>query len=274
MKSNIHFIASMLVLFWLQPLHSKKISYIISQHKDDRAIPLSMVKDSVDDMYSGCTQAMQKVAHKYFDRENKGVFQRVWKKAEKCTKRNMNHKEDGALTKEHLQAICVYTTGFQRFHDLFNAAVRTNRSEYSTSFPFHSLHFWLTSAIQILNNNKHCLESYRRSNSVFTGKVNQVIRFGFFASTSKSTKLTRFGTETCFKIKTCHGAYLKKYPTLKDHEKEVLIPPYEMFMISQIGKKRLGNLSQCKTIYVLESVGYWSNLNCKAAKLDQSVSRL
>ncbi|XP_034544550.1 ecto-ADP-ribosyltransferase 4-like [Notolabrus celidotus] len=263
------FVPLFLLFGWMLPADSMTIRFNFPLRRTYQDIPLSMVEDSVDDMYFGCAQKMQKVAHNYFNIENKGVFKSVWKNAEGCTKTNMKRKEAGALTREHLQAICVYTSGYKRFHDLFNAAVRTNRSEYSTSFPFHSLHFWLTSAIQILNNNKPCLKSYRRSNSVFTGKVNQVVRFGFFASTSKRTNLTRFGTETCFQIKTCRGAYLKKYPTLGNYEKEVLIPPYEMFKISQIAKGKFENLSDCNTIYVLKSVGVKSNLNCKAAKLGQ-----
>ncbi|KAK7910188.1 hypothetical protein WMY93_014872 [Mugilogobius chulae] len=72
-----------------------------------------------------------------------------------------------------------------------------------------------------------CQTTYRRSKLKFTGEVNQEIRFGAFASTSKRTDLTTFGKETCFHIKTCFGAYLKHYPILGDHEQEVLIPPYE-----------------------------------------------
>ncbi|CAJ1052715.1 ecto-ADP-ribosyltransferase 4-like [Xyrichtys novacula] len=268
MKGLIHILAPLLLLFWVPPLCSKKISYIISQQENDHAIPLDMVKDSVDDMYSDCKpQMMQNVKHKYFDRENRGVFQKVWKKAETCAmkKTKQKDKEDAALTKDHLKAICVYTSSHPKFYELFNAAVRTNRTEYVTTFPFHSMHFWLTSAIQILNNNKKCFTVYRRSNLMFTGKVNQLIRFGFFTSTSKRTDLYHFGVKTCFEIQTCHGAYLKKYPCLGDREEEVLIPPYEMF---KIAKKKSRKLTRCKVIYVLESIGFYSNLNCKAAKID------
>uniref|UniRef100_UPI0037E78651 ecto-ADP-ribosyltransferase 5-like n=1 Tax=Semicossyphus pulcher TaxID=241346 RepID=UPI0037E78651 len=273
MKGNIHFLAPLLLLILVQLVASKKINSIFSQGKPDPSIPLGMVKDAVDDMYSDCKAKMsEKVKDKYFKEENKELFKKVWRNAKKCAERNVRHKEKGdeALTKEHLQAICVYTSGNQMFYDQFNRAVRTSREEYGTTFPFHSLHFWLTSAIQVLNPKKQCLTSYRRTNTKFTGQVNQMIRFGYFASSSRSTKLTQFGTKTCFEINTCHGAYLKKYPHLKDHEEEVLIPPYEIFKISkEMKNKHKAKLGDCKVVYVLKSIGTYSNLNCKAAKLDQ-----
>ncbi|KAM7009334.1 ecto-ADP-ribosyltransferase 4-like [Tautogolabrus adspersus] len=272
MKFSVRLLALLLLLFWVQPAGSKKIGYIFSQRETAGAVPLSMVKDSVDDMYASCqAQMSQKVKTEYFKKEDKGIFQKVWKHAGQCVKRSkkLKDKQDKALTEKHFQAICVYTAGRENFYELFNAAVRTNRSEYGTTFQFHSLHFWLTSAIQILNRHKKCLISFRRSNTEFTGQLNQMIRFGTFASSSHDPKLTRFGTKTCFQIQTCHGAYLKKYPLLKDKEEEVLIPPYEMFKIAEIRKKKYkGNLSDCKVVYVLESIGIYSNLNCKAANVD------
>nr|XP_020496330.1 ecto-ADP-ribosyltransferase 4-like [Labrus bergylta] len=275
-KFILRLLAPLLLLLWMQPAGSKKVGHIFSQREAAGAVPLSMVKDSVDDMYASCqAQMSHKVKTKYFKKENKGIFQRAWQSADKCVKRCKNiqlkDKQDEALTEEHFQAICVYTAGQEKLFELFNAAVRTNRSEYSTTFQFHSLHFWLTSAIQILKKNEKCLTSYRRSHTQFTGKRNQMIRFGSFASSSLNPKLTHFGTETCFLIQTCHGVYLKKYPRLQDKEEEVLIPPYEMFMIQKkcSMKKCKGKLSDCKVVYVLESLGFYSNLNCKAAKVDE-----
>lgn len=269
MEGNILRLGLMLLILWTQPLHSKMI--IISKHEG--AVPLSLVPDSVDDMYSGCQKETEKkVDGEFFPKESKEKkFKEAWKKAEKCARRNLKLKEDedGLLTKEHFQAICAYTSGYLGFYDQFNTAVRTERAEYGTTFPFHSLHFWLTSAIQILNRSKKCFKCYRRSKTKFTGKLNQMVRFGSFTSSSKSSQLKQFGDQTCFEIQTCYGAYLKKYPHLKDKEEEVLIPPYEMFRISKKGTKTFGILSDCKVAYVLESIGFCSTLNCQAAKLDQ-----
>lgn len=231
-------------------------------------IPLSMVEDSIDDMYLGCHTAMMKtVKGKYLDEEKcMKPYADAWNDAKKCAKEKLKHKEDAALTAEHLQAICIYTA--DKVYTVFNNAVRTERSNYISSFQFHSLHFLLTSAIQILNSNYYCHTSYRRTKNRFTGTVNQIIRFGFFASSSYRTDLRDFGSETCFKIKTCSGAFLKKYSFYDDAEAEVLIPPYEMFKITEIidGPVKIQGLNDCKVVYVLESAGAKSNLNCKLAQ--------
>lgn len=200
--------------------------------------------------------------------EKTKIFKNAWKSAESCANRNLKsiNKGDEALTKDHMQAICVYTSGHSRFYEGFNAAVRTDSTIYGKSFPFHSMHFWLTSAVQILSNNIRCHITYRRTKVAFTGDVNQIIRFGFFASSSYNTTLTHFGKKTCFKITTCSGASLKHYSTIGNKEQEVLIPPYEKFKITQKGQYVEG-LSDCEVVYILESAGVHSNLNCNAAYL-------
>ncbi|KAM9363645.1 erythroblast NAD(P)(+)--arginine ADP-ribosyltransferase-like [Symphorus nematophorus] len=248
------------------PAGSKKISFIFTLPEAIRGIRMSMVEDAVDDMYFGCNETMtEMIKEKYFKKENTGTFAEVWKNAKDCVNRAENNKEKGdeALTKDHLQAICVYTSGHGKFYDRFNAAVRTSKKSYGTSFPFHSLHFWLTSAVQILSNDRNCLTTYRRTASEFTGDDNQIIRFGFFASSSKRKNLTHFGRKTCFKIITCHGAYLKNYPNLKNAEEEVLIPPYEKFSIKKARNKFNTGLADCEVVYILQSEGFESNLNCK-----------
>lgn len=191
------------------------------------------------------------------------LFKKAWEAAKKCANKKMKERGDEALTKNHIQAICVYTAGGpENFYMTFNEAVRTNRSQYSSSFPFHSFHFWLTRAIQILNNKNNCYTTFRRTKSKFTGDVGKVIRFGTFTSTSKLENLTTFGHTTCFKIRNCHGAYLKQYPKLGDKEQEVLIPPYEKFAIIRKGTFRK-KLSDCEIVYVLNSTGVQSNLDCQ-----------
>nr|XP_046234997.1 ecto-ADP-ribosyltransferase 5-like [Scatophagus argus] len=268
MKENMQIVALLcLFLCCMQTAGSERIS-LISEEKE--SIPLNMVEDAVDDMYFGCNENMMKKINTYFEKEKNETFGEVWKRAESCTKESLeyqkNENEDEALTKDHMQAICVYTSDYNKFYKTFNTAVRTNRTIYRTAFKFHSLHFWLTSAVQTLNNEKKCHTSYRRTTCTFTGDVNQTIRFGSFASSSYNTTLTYFGNKSCFKIKTCYGAFLKKYPYLEDKEQEVLIPPYEKFKIKEkIQDKSVEGLNDCKVVYILESDGIESNLNCQVA---------
>uniref|UniRef100_A0A3Q3N7V0 NAD(P)(+)--arginine ADP-ribosyltransferase n=1 Tax=Mastacembelus armatus TaxID=205130 RepID=A0A3Q3N7V0_9TELE len=216
-----------------------------------------MIDDAVDDMYDGCKDKMAETVNKmYFAKENTGIFAEAWKDATDCTNDNLKNKaeEDKALTEDHMQAICVYTDHKYKFYDLFNNHVLRNRSIYGTNFPFHYLHFWLTSAIQILNTNTKSHTSYRRTKHEFTGEVGQIMRFGLFASSSYNKTLTSFGSRTCFAIKTYYG--------------EVLIPPYEKFKIT---KKETGpfttGLVGCEVVYTVESLGVVSNLNCKNGSL-------
>lgn len=208
---------------------------------------------------------------RYFKAEIKSEpFKGVWKRAEKCANRTLPKDVDEALTKNHVQAICAYTAGADGLYKIFNVAVRTQRTGYGSTFKFHFLHFWLTRAVQILSNNQKCHETYRRTTAEFDGRVNDEIRFGTFTSTSKLSDLTSFGDVTCFKIKTCSGAFLKEYPVLRNKEQEVLIPPYEKFRITKKCEtkecKKLENLIDCKVVFVLKSAGVQSNLDCQVAK--------
>ncbi|KAF7653701.1 hypothetical protein LDENG_00079830 [Lucifuga dentata] len=219
---------------------------------------MDMAENSVDDMYNGCRAQMSQMVETKYKEELKHVND--WKLHEECAKKHLR-----ALTKEHMQAICVYT---MMFYYTFNDAVRTSREQYGTSFQYHAFHFLLTTAIQLLKENQPCYTTYRRSDLKFTGNVGQIIRFGSFVSSSFRKDLTEFGKETCFKIWTCFGAFLKDYSHGSD-EQEVLIPPYEKFKITKIlyHKDLDSGLCDCKVIYVLESAGVSSNLNCRVVHI-------
>lgn len=221
-----------------------------------------MVEDSVDGMYFDCNKAMIKAVRKKYLEEEKHMklYADAWHEAEECAKENLKHKKDKALTRNHFAAICAYTG--DRMHQQFNKAVRTERSSYGCSFEFYSLHFLMISAIQILNSNYDCHTTYRRSNNKFVGEENQIFQFGSFTSTSYKTDLDQFGNETCLKINICTGAFLKNYSLYG--KEDVLIPLYEMFKITEIinGQVEIQGLNDCKVLYVLESVGVQSNLNC------------
>ncbi|XP_041867229.1 ecto-ADP-ribosyltransferase 4-like isoform X2 [Melanotaenia boesemani] len=255
MKNMMIFTPLCLTLCWMLSVDSMRV------------FPLNMAEDSVDDMYDGCsdTASMDWIKNKYSKELTSGEeYAWAWKKAETCADDRFKKRspEDMALTKDHMQAICVYTARY--IYSEFNAAVRKQRENYPESFQYHILHSLLTTAIRILNPNNDCHITYRRNNVAFTGTLNQKIRFGSFASSSYKTNLIIFGNETCFQIKTCYGGYLKDYSFLNKREQEVLIPPYEKFTIKDIKRSReIEGLEDCKIVYVLESAGTESNLNCK-----------
>ncbi|KAF7647941.1 hypothetical protein LDENG_00164430 [Lucifuga dentata] len=92
---------------------------------------MDMAEHSVDDMYRGCRAPMTQMVEQKYKEEIKH-FADVWEKAEECAEGNVRNQEDvdRALTKDHMQAICIYTSAYEDFYEKFNEAVRTGRKQY------------------------------------------------------------------------------------------------------------------------------------------------
>ncbi|XP_024265768.2 GPI-linked NAD(P)(+)--arginine ADP-ribosyltransferase 1-like [Oncorhynchus tshawytscha] len=226
--------------------------------------PLDMAPTSIDDQYVGCRANISiQVNTDYLPREKKTStnFNNAWNKAEAEAKPSLH-----GLQKEHSKAIYVYTDEDCEIYPDFNREVRDGRSNYGTTFQYHSLHFYLTEAIQILKQSQTtCMTTYRRTNVYFDQDVvNKDIRFGTFTSSTLNKKIGRdsFGETSCFEITTCFGADISHYSVFTG-EREVLIPPYEVFTVSNIQKKSPENNLWCKFVYTLVSTGNQSDLNCK-----------
>ncbi|XP_065108673.1 T-cell ecto-ADP-ribosyltransferase 2-like [Paramisgurnus dabryanus] len=224
---------------------------------EEEIYPLDMAVNSVDDQYVKCTKEMETLVwKKYLNNEIKTnkVFGEEWKKGEI---KNYSKLQDN-LTRNNSIAIFVYTG---RASKLFNPDVLFGKEKYlNGTFAWYSLHFFLTQAIQTLKIT-NCILTYRCTRDKFNETVlNKEIRFGFFASSSLDRKANVFGNESCFEINTCYGANVIQY-SQHPLEKEVLIPPYEKFKVTDIKKT-----NWCKTVFVLESTGIESNLNCAVPK--------
>ncbi|KAJ0056077.1 hypothetical protein NL108_018576 [Boleophthalmus pectinirostris] len=130
-------------------------------------------------MYDGCSEAMaKKVKRTNFPREKKNnqLFSKAWKKTKSCAKDKYKKRKNKMLTKDQVQALCVYTAEFPNVYEPFNAAVRVSAAKYTTNaFKYHALHYWLVSALEILRIDKICRTTYRRSKHTFTGRVSQEI---------------------------------------------------------------------------------------------------
>ncbi|XP_051570191.1 GPI-linked NAD(P)(+)--arginine ADP-ribosyltransferase 1-like [Myxocyprinus asiaticus] len=219
-----------------------------------QTFPLDMEPNSVDDQFEGCTKNMAYLVEtKFLNEEISGnsAFAATWKEGViKATAPGYS------LTRNHSIAIYVYTSN--RVYKDFNDATRSDKQKYiNMIYNWYSLHFLLTEAIQILKKTqKKCQITYRGTNIKFDKDVlNKEVRFGSFASSSLNRK-TSFGHVSCFEIETCEGAYVAKY-SVYPGEEEVLIPPYEKFNVIAVKKD-----TWCKTVYVLESSGSRSDLNC------------
>ncbi len=227
---------------------------------EENIYSLDMALNSVDDQYEGCREDMANdVETKYLKNElnNSTDFKIAWKKAEEFVKKN-----DTDLKKNHLMAIYVYSDSIVFNH--FNNNTRYGKEQYrETRYKWYSLYFLLTEAIPILNTTQNtCYSTFRGTKVKFNENVlNHEVRFGQFASSSLNiNKTTTFGNVSCFEINTCEGVNVSKYSKLK-LEKEVLIPPYEKFKVTDIKKKGQEG-AWCDTVFILESTGRKSDLNC------------
>ncbi|XP_067310515.1 erythroblast NAD(P)(+)--arginine ADP-ribosyltransferase-like [Pseudorasbora parva] len=224
---------------------------------DKEPYPLDMAVNSTDDEYDGCTENMTRLVEtEYLKRElamSKSSFKEAWQEAE-----IKHRKPENNLTRNHSIAMYVYTD--RKVYFVFNNDTHHGKHSYTNkTYEWYSLYFLLTKAIQILKQTQDkCIVSYRNTNVKFNKNVlNTIVRFGSFTSSSYNFKnKTIFGNVSCFEINTCYGANVSKYSKLP-HEKEVLIPPYEMFRVTNIKSR-----SDCETVYTLNSTGKQSDLNC------------
>nr|XP_040043452.1 ecto-ADP-ribosyltransferase 5-like [Gasterosteus aculeatus aculeatus] len=240
-------------------------------------VPLDLALNAVDDMYAGCKDKMEFRVKKEFlaNEKNKDKnFTLAWGLAEKHYNTKWKHRKgtwpSTSLGKERIMAIYVYTLDNPKIYRDFNYAVRTQKSTYKTTFGYHTLHFFLTDAIQTLNTRKpeeeRCLTGYRRVDRYFSQDVlNKGIRFGSFTSTSMGwyPSAGRFGDKSCFEIITCSGADISLYSKLGESEREALIPPYEVFKVTDIERRSGQKSLPCEVVYKLKSARkILSNLNC------------
>ncbi|XP_036430733.1 NAD(P)(+)--arginine ADP-ribosyltransferase 1-like [Colossoma macropomum] len=232
--------------------------------------PLDMAENSVDDSYGGCRDDMNKlVISEYieYERKNTPGFAAAWENA--LNKRKIL----SILSINQSAAIYMYTAEPQCRKDCsyveFNKATRNGSAAYqSGDFQFYTLHFFLTDAVQQLKKEQTgCVTSYRRTRVKFeTDVLNKKIRFGSFTSSSLNKDLTQFGRESCFQIYTCFGAAIESFSEFPS-EKEVLIPPYETFLITAIKEIDKERDLWCNVVYELKSAGKRSDLQCIKIKL-------
>ncbi|NXH46685.1 NRT2 ribosyltransferase, partial [Dicaeum eximium] len=227
-------------------------------------LPMDMAQNSFDDQYLNCgpdmTEALPELKRSEFQKNDD--FDKVWKKA--TVEWQKRGSSSSTLTSDQAIALMAYT--LKDVYKQFNNAVREggrSRQEYRDSFHFKTLHFLLTAALQKLGNPKECLDVWRGVNGTqFNVKPGDKVRFGQFASTSLDKKVSQgYGTDTMFQVHTCHGVDIQKF-SFNQSEKEVLIPPFEIFTVTDVTRKG-------KTLQIeLRSAGNSSNHNCELLQGD------
>uniref|UniRef100_A0AAR2LQZ1 NAD(P)(+)--arginine ADP-ribosyltransferase n=1 Tax=Pygocentrus nattereri TaxID=42514 RepID=A0AAR2LQZ1_PYGNA len=224
-------------------------------------IIMDLYLNSIDDQFMGCEAEMYCLVTKQLlknELNSSENFRKDWNAARKKLKLNT---PDSELTETDMTNIALQAYTRQIYREL-NNKMREGRRTYKTRFGLISLHFLITYGIQTRN----CRTTYRRNN-IKIEIMFPLVRFGSFASSSIFPNISQFGSETCFKITTCYGADISDI-SVQPQEAEVLIPPYEVFKSEPVGVKP-PELSDCKRVYMLRSVGKVSNMNCEYFKKDK-----
>ncbi|XP_009997313.1 PREDICTED: ecto-ADP-ribosyltransferase 4 [Chaetura pelagica] len=233
---------------------------------------MDMALNSFDDQYLGCREQVMEELERgdYFQKEiaaNKDYLS-LWKEAQKAFL-----KSSVGLLREmhesHAIVLMAYTMN-SSLHSQLNWATSTAGSSpehYRHNFTFKYFHFYLTTAIQIMKewqNSKEnmgkrkCYQVHRGIKDLYIeATVGSRVRFGRFTSTSRHrNEAQRFGNETLFTVTTCLGAAVQGF-SYYTSEKEVLIPPYEIFLVKSFFQTQHGNRLH------LHSVGNYSKYHCQ-----------
>ncbi|XP_039607937.1 ecto-ADP-ribosyltransferase 5-like isoform X1 [Polypterus senegalus] len=211
---------------------------------DEASLNPHMHENSYDDDYNGCQGEREKeIRERYLNYElskNKNLSS-GWNESIK----HWHSRNRSGLDNYTALAVRAYTTN--KFYSELNNAVQSGVDSVTKKY-YRSMHFLLTKAIQTLKG-RNCIRVYRGVKVEIRPKVKDAFRFGRFASTSTNiTVARRFGKGTFFSIKTCHGADISKY-SVYQNESEVLIPPYEEFIVTQVKGKDVTLASKKVTVY-------------------------
>lgn len=230
---------------------------------------INLASDSFDDQYQGCTQQiMEKLNQEdYFTKEierNK-TYAKAWYNAH-LNWLNQAKTLPRSMVSAHAAAILVYSLSNTVRSDFTKAMATGGRSpqQYKDLFHFKYLHYYLTSAVQLLreeglaNNDYPCLKVHHEAKDIYLeASRGATIRFGQFLTISLLNKESpKLENQTQFTISTCLGVPVE-YFSLK---REVLIPPYELFEVVNVSYHQTGNWLQ------LQSIGNLSIYNCELLK--------
>ncbi|XP_004611424.2 ecto-ADP-ribosyltransferase 4 [Sorex araneus] len=230
---------------------------------------IDLAPGSFDDQYQGCSQqTMEELSEgDYFTKEldaNRN-YSKIWQNAH-LNWLNQERALPANMTVTHAVAVLVYTLNSNIRSDFTRAMASTGQSaaQYPHTFHFKYLHYYLTSAIQLLRkemlrkNDSRCYEVHHEATNVpLEASIGATLRFGQFLSASLVRKdAPKLENQTLFTLSTCLGVPVE-YFSLK---KEVLVPPYELFEVVNVTSLPRGSWVR------LRSTGNFSTYNCQLLK--------
>uniref|UniRef100_V9L2I7 NAD(P)(+)--arginine ADP-ribosyltransferase n=1 Tax=Callorhinchus milii TaxID=7868 RepID=V9L2I7_CALMI len=168
------------------------------------------------------------------ERNLKPDLNQAWVRAERWWEGQNN-----TLKKEHAIALYAYTLKTP-LHKDFNSKLRkylANNQTYNESFPYKSLHYYLSAALEELRSRQgggRSITLYRGCPCTYSLNVNENKQFEMFTSSSgdKSVAEGFAKGETLFHITTILGVSIKDYSASPEQD-EWLIPPCSPFLVTK-----------------------------------------
>ncbi|KAG8540820.1 hypothetical protein GDO81_018488 [Engystomops pustulosus] len=245
--------ASLLILFVFQ------VKFHLAQE-----VQLSDNPEIFDDRYKGCSLKMAKIIPQILRSENVSnyIFSDGWRQAIdywRKIKPILKNLPKG-FRDEHGTALVAYTGSLYKAFNKATRDVGISVKNYKNNFQFKAMHYFLTTAIQLLYNKRKKLvyRGVRDIKFIPSSKSRGVIRFGQFTSSSVDAAVAiGFGNSSFFTIQTYFGVDLQRF-SMYGGEKEVLIPGYELFKVAsfdrQVHRFKLISKGQTKSRF---NCAYW-----------------
>ena len=232
-----------------------------------KEVAMDMAPHSFDDQYQGCIDLMEAELEELNRTEFANeTFAEGWRSATKEWQRRWGRVSSPmVLRQDQAIAVLAYTMEGELYRVFNNATLTAGRSRqhYLSSYPFKTLHFLLSRALQTLRESQtqRCFQVYHGIRNVhYTAQQGTVVRFGQFTSSSFKREVAEsFGLDTFFSVETCYGAPIKEFSTFPG-EDEVLIPPFEQFRVTN------STYTEGRSFIQLRSQGKSSTYNCEFVK--------
>ncbi|XP_064191030.1 NAD(P)(+)--arginine ADP-ribosyltransferase 1-like [Anguilla rostrata] len=224
---------------------------------------LDMATSAVDDQYLTCVnRMMENVTSKEgilsAELTADGSFRESWHQAQRC---NITAPELNAYHKTALAFYMTWNSTFTRIFHTDTKALGPDTSVYTRYFPYKSLHFLLTNAMQVLRSRQRgrCRTVYSQ-NMPQRLRVNRgsTVRLGQFLQAS-----TKLRSRDGLTIRTCYGVELPP-SNCRSAWGNFLVPPFEQFKVVAVKKQPEGSR------FYLESTGTYSNLECAYYRLPRN----
>lgn len=233
----------------------------------EEVIQMGMFPEAADYSFQNCRKEMLQMVTKsggllQTELNNNTDFKTMWNGDAACS------KTIPGGTPEHMAALQSYADAGSKFHRKFKKLVQTSRgsSTYRDEFPFKSLFFLLTDAMQLIRENKCRTRTvYSGTEEEYSAGIGEKVRFKSFLpakllytdATEDTSSSHNIGT--VFNITSCSVIPLEDYGCFSE-EIDLLISPTEVFTVT--GIRTVSNSNDKFKEIALTHSQFHSSSNC------------